>query len=166
MKYFTDDSMFAMNRPSMSSEDAIRAGIYRGEDQGLKNEGKKLSEPLNTFPVNSGLILQSQQNKFHFTFGMVLSHALMGHFISNNTFDLMVTRSERNEDTKGLWREPLIDEGFAYLEVSAILDITEDKQDSMQEFYSLYSKAKKHMYEGILISKQTFTSKLLQSFKY
>lgn len=75
----------------------------------LNREGKILGEPVNTFPCNSGLILnvvgESQENFENVAIGMTMSHSLTAHFISNNTYDMLLIRSERNEDTKGLWRE-------------------------------------------------------------
>lgn len=57
LQFFTDDSLFAIRRFAYSLEQNKAIGIYRGEDENLVKEGKKLSAPLNTYPVNSGLIV-------------------------------------------------------------------------------------------------------------
>lgn len=49
------------------------------------------------------------------------SHAMMCHFISDTTFDFLLTRSESNEDTKGLWIEELIDLNYAKLDIKLAL---------------------------------------------
>jgi hypothetical protein len=52
---------------------------------------------------------------------MAFSHSLMCHFISNNTFDLLLTRSERNEDSKGLWIEYFTDDEYADLDINYVI---------------------------------------------
>ncbi len=101
-----------MKRPSNTLEEqAVATGVYFGYSKEEARNGKKLGEPVNTFPCNSGLILnvrgQSEEEFDSVAMAMTISHSLTAHFISNNTYDMLLIRSERNEDTKGLWREQL-----------------------------------------------------------
>lgn len=89
-----------------------------------------LFEPQNTYPINSGLIIQASSEESDIkegemsekvAMGIAVSHSMMGHFINNSTYDLMLIRSERNEDTKGLWTEQLIDEEYANVEMNIVV---------------------------------------------
>ncbi len=71
-----------------------------------------MEEPVNTYPMNSGLIVgvrrdEADASSFSVSLGLASSHSMTLHLISNRTFDFLLSRSERNEDTKGLWREAL-----------------------------------------------------------
>ncbi len=55
------------------------------------------------------------------TMGVTLSHPVLCHLINNSTYDLMLTRSHENEDTKGLGEHKLKDTEYAYLEMSLII---------------------------------------------
>ena len=85
----------------------------------VEEENKKLSEPLNTFPCNSGLTIFEETENI--SLSLSLSHSLMCHFVSNTTFDLLLTRSEKSEDTKGLWSYFLEDEDYVRLDMGIVL---------------------------------------------
>jgi hypothetical protein len=53
--------------------------------------------------------------------GIAMSHSMTCHFISNKTFDLIITRSHTNGDTKGLWKYQLNDEDYARLDMAIVI---------------------------------------------
>lgn len=52
---------------------------------------------------------------------VTLSHSVLCHLINNSTYDLMLTRSHSNEDTKGLGGHYLKDTDYAYLEMNLMI---------------------------------------------
>jgi hypothetical protein len=49
-----------MKRPSNTEDQAVAAGVYFGYSEDEARNGKKLGEPVNTFPCNNGLILHAR----------------------------------------------------------------------------------------------------------
>ena len=67
----------------------------------------KLSSPINSYPVNNGFAISSSIDDI--ALGTVTSRSLLFQIIKNNTYDLMLIRSFKNGDTKGIWMESLSD---------------------------------------------------------
>ncbi len=53
--------------------------------------------------------------------GIATSHSMTCHFVSNKTYDLIITRSHTNGDTKGLWKYKLNDEDYAKLDMVIVI---------------------------------------------
>jgi hypothetical protein len=86
--------MYGLKREIYTAEDAINKGtLVDNLSFGFKHAfGHKLEiqEKLNAYPCNTGMIAQETQTRV--TIGMALSHALLCHFLNENTWQIMLTR--------------------------------------------------------------------------
>lgn len=83
-----------------------------GSDLSLLIKNKTTKEYLNSYPCNSGLVIYHTKTNTTIS-SFMPTHSMMCRFESNFTYDLLLTRSENNLDSKGLFYEELIDLDYA-----------------------------------------------------
>ena len=85
----------------LTAKQAEQYGILKGVYKALSSfKNEKLDAPLNSYPCNSGMIVDIPL--INISIGIGISHSVLCQWKNKNTFDFMLTRSVDNEDTKGL----------------------------------------------------------------